>query len=234
MMLLYSKTNDVARITFDSPATSNAITFQMMNDYIDALAAARESGARFLVIDANGPDFCVGRDQKERVPDVTREENLTLILKANAALRAFSGVSIALIQGRALGFGSGIALHSTISIGASDAVLGFDEIHHGLAPLVVAAYAPYFVAPRIAQELVITGRPVPADEARAIGLLSRVVPRAELAQAGQATIESLTGYLPSAIRLLREYHESEARYPDAATLEAAVQRLATWIGQGKP
>lgn len=233
-MLQYTKTDDVARITFDSPTTSNAITYRMMNDYIAALAAARESRARFLLIDAKGADFTVGRDQKERVPDVTREQNLTLILKANAALRAFDGVSIALIQGRALGFGSGIALHSTISIGADDAVLGFDEIHHGLAPLVVAAYAPYFIAPRIAQELVITGRAVPAEEARAIGLLSRVVPHAELERAGQALIESLQGYLPSALRLLRDYHDGVARYPDDATLGAAVQRLATWIEQGKP
>ncbi|EIF30057.1 enoyl-CoA hydratase/carnithine racemase [Burkholderia sp. Ch1-1] len=233
-MLQYTKTDDVARITFDSPTTSNAITYRMMNDYIAALAAARESRARFLLIDAKGADFTVGRDQKERVPDVTREQNLTLILKANAALRAFDGVSIALIQGRALGFGSGISLHSTISIGADDAVLGFDEIHHGLAPLVVAAYAPYFIAPRIAQELVITGRAVPAEEARAIGLLSRVVPRAELERAGQALIESLQGYLSSALRLLRDYHEGVARYPDDATLGAAVQRLATWIEQGKP
>lgn len=233
-MLHYTKTGDVARITFDSPATANAITWRIMNDYIDALAAARDGRARFLLIDANGDDFTVGRDQKERVPDVTREQSLTSILKANAALRAFDGVSIALIQGRALGFGSGIALHSTISIGAQDAVLGFDEIHHGLAPLVVAAYAPYYIAPRIAQELVVTGRPVPAEEARAIGLLSRVVPREDLAKAGAEVIDSLSRHQPSALRLLRAYHESEARYPDDTVLKGAVQRLATWIEQGKP
>lgn len=233
-MLHYTKTEDLARITFDSPTTSNAITFRIMNDYIDALQAARDSRARFLLIDANGSDFTVGRDQKERVPDVTREENLTLILKANAALRAFDGVSIALIQGRALGFGSGIALHSTISIGADDAVLGFDEINHGLAPLVVAAYAPYFIAPRVAQELVITGRPVSAEEARAIGLLSRVVPRAELAKTALQVIDSLSGHLPAALRLLRRYHENEAHYPDDAVLNGAVQQLASWIEQGKP
>jgi methylglutaconyl-CoA hydratase len=233
-MVIYREAQGVAHITFDSAATSNAITYRMMNDYIASLEAARASGARFLLIDANGEDFCVGRDQKERVPDITREQNLTLILKANAALRDFSGVSIALIQGRALGFGSGIALHSTLSVGASNAVLGFDEINHGLAPLVVAAYAPYFIAPRIAQELVITGRPVAADEARAIGLLSRVVAPGELAQTGQALIESLSAHLPSAIRLLRTYHESQAQYPDAATLEDAVVQLADWIGKGKP
>ncbi|MDR5836066.1 enoyl-CoA hydratase/isomerase family protein [Caballeronia sp. LZ034LL] len=233
-MLKYTKTEDVARITFDSPATSNAITFQIMTDYIAALQAAQESRARFLLIDANGADFTVGRDQKERVPNLTREQSLTLILKANAALRAFDGVSIALINGRALGFGSGIALHSTISIGADDAVLGFDEIDHGLAPLVVAAYAPYYIAPRIAQELVITGRPVPAEEARSIGLLSRVVPRAELAKAGLEAIDRLSGHLPSALRLLRRYHERQARYPEDAVLADAVRQLATWIEQGKP
>ena len=233
-MVLYNEAQGIARITFDSAATSNAITYRMMNDYIAALESARASGARFLLIDATGEDFCVGRDQKERVPDITREQNLTLILKANAALRAFNGVSIALIQGRALGFGSGIALHSTVSVGASNAVLGFDEINHGLAPLVVAAYAPYFIAPRIAQELVITGRPVLAEEARAIGLLSRVVPAGELAQTGQALIESLSAHLPSAIRLLRTYHESQARYPEPAVLEDAVVQLADWISKGKP
>jgi methylglutaconyl-CoA hydratase len=233
-MVIYKHSQNTARITFDSPASSNAITYKMMSDYIEALTAARESGAQFLVIDANGPDFCVGRDQKERVPNLTREQSLTLILKANAALRAFNGVSIALIHGRALGFGSGIALHSTISIGAEDAVLGFDEINHGLAPLVVAAYAPYFIAPRIAQELVITGRSVPAFEAREIGLLSRVVPSEQLAQTGQSLIDSLSGHLPSAIRFLRIYHEERAAYPDHTVLEDAVRKLAGWIEQGKP
>ncbi|RKP53749.1 enoyl-CoA hydratase/isomerase family protein [Pararobbsia silviterrae] len=233
-MLLYKKTDDLARITFDSPATSNAITFRIMNDYIEALRAAQESRARFLIIDANGSDFTLGRDQKEKVSGVTREQNLTLILQANAALRAFDGVSIALVHGRALGFGSGIALHSTISIGSDDAVLGFDEIHHGLAPLVVAAYAPYFIAPRIAQDLVITGRPVPAAEAREIGLLSRVVPRADLEKAGLETIAHLSGHHPGALRLLRRYHESQATYPGDAVLADAVQQLASWIEQGKP
>jgi methylglutaconyl-CoA hydratase len=60
------------------------------------------------------------------------------------------------------------------------------------------------------------------------------VPRAELVRAGLATIESLAGHLPSALRLLRDYHESEARYPDDAVLTGAVQRLALWIERAKP
>lgn len=233
-MINYTFDNNVARITFNSPATANAITYRMMSDYIAALEKASADGAGFLIIDSAGDDFTVGRDQKERVPDLTREQNLNLILKANAALRAFEGVSIALIKGRALGFGSGIALHSTISVAADTATFGFDEIKHGLAPLVIVAYAPYFIAPRVAQELVISGRRVSAAEAREIGIASRVVPADRLLATADELIAELSENLPSAIRFLRRYHESVAAYPSQERLLDAIRQLSTWIGNGKP
>ncbi|MGE8637532.1 enoyl-CoA hydratase/isomerase family protein [Achromobacter marplatensis] len=233
-MIRYHHADHVARITFDSPATSNAITYAMMQQYIDALEAAQNDRARFLIIDANGPDFTLGRDQKEKVPGLAREDSLRLILRANAALRAFDGVSIALIQGRALGFGSGIALHSTLSIAADTASFGFDEINHGLAPLVIVAYAPYFLPPRVVQELVITGRKLPAAEAREIGIASRVVPADALQATADELIADIGERLPSAVRLLRRYHEAQAQYPGEAVLEDAIQQLDQWITQGKP
>ena len=233
-MIDYRIHEDTARITFAAPSTANAITVAMMQDYIQALEAAQTSGARFLVIDSKGDDFTVGRDQKEKGHGLTRLQSLNLILRANAALRAFEGVSIALIRGRALGFGSGISLHSTISIAADNATFGFDEIAHELAPLVIVAYAPYFIAPRIAQELVITGRPVSAQEAREIGLTSRVVVADSLDEAAESLIESLRGRHQGAIRLLRKYHESQAAYPSDAVLQDAIAQLSDWIEAGKP
>lgn len=234
MSVHYHYTNDVARITFDSPATSNAITYAMMTQYIEGLEAASRDKARFLIIDAKGDDFTLGRDQKERVPGLARLDSLGLILKANAALRAFEGVSISLIQGRALGFGSGIALHTTISVAAETATFGFDEINHGLAPLVIVAYAPYFLPPRVVQELVITGRKVPAKEARELGIASRVVAADALEQTAQALIADIGERLPSAVGFLRRYHESIANYPSDAILLDAIQQLDQWITQGKP
>lgn len=225
---------DTARFTFDSPDTSNAITVAIMRGFIEALETAQGKGARFLLIDAEGRDFTVGRDQSERNHGLTREQSLSLILRANAALRAFEGVSIALIQGRALGFGSGISLHSTISLAAHDAVFGFDEVSHGLAPLVVAAYAPYYIAPRVAQELEITGRLVSAVEAREIGIVSRVVPVGTLAESGEELLETLRGRHAGAIRFIRRYHESRAAYPGEATLRDAVKQLADWLEAGRP
>ena len=236
-MIDYQQTGKVARLTLNSPATGNRYTYRIMLDFIAALERAAQSDATVLVLSARGNDFTLGRDQKEQLPHVSRRESLSLILRANEALAQFPGVSIALIHGRALGFGTGLALHSTISIAADDAILGFDEIDHKLAPLVVVAYLPYFIAPRVADELVLTGRPVPADEAQRIGLVTRVVPAHGLQQAGEELIERLNGHSAGALKLIRKFSREgggSRDYPRAERSQQAVEQLSQWLEAGRP
>ncbi|VFR21158.1 Enoyl-CoA hydratase [plant metagenome] len=233
-MIDYALDAGIARITLDTPDTNNHFTYRLMQDYIAALQQAHDSGADILVIDAKGPDFTLGRDQKEKVPGIAPKENLGLILKANALLRSFPGASVALVQGRAFGFGSGISLHASISLAADDAQFGFDEIAHNLAPLVVVAYLPHFISPRVAEELVLTGRIVSADEALRIGLVTRVVPAARLAEEGQALVRQLSQRHAGAIRVVRKYALGLPGYPTAEQSQAAVDTLAAWIQAGKP
>ncbi|NYT25793.1 enoyl-CoA hydratase/isomerase family protein [Alcaligenaceae bacterium] len=236
-MIDFQQSGQVARLTINSPATGNRFTYQIMLDFIAALEQAAQSDATVLVLSAQGDDFTLGRDQKEQLPHVSRRDNLGLILRANAALRSFPGVSIVLINGRALGFGTGLALHSTISIAAADATLGFDEIVHNLAPLVVVAYLPYFIAPRVAEELVLTGRPVAAEEAQRIGLVTRVVPPASLRQAGEELVELLSGHSAGALKLIRQFAgegNGSKRYPDAERSQQAVEQLVQWLEAGRP
>ncbi len=65
-MIVYKNDGSIARITFDSPGTSNRFTYKMMNDYIAALQDATERGAIGLVIDAKGDDFTLGRDRRKK------------------------------------------------------------------------------------------------------------------------------------------------------------------------
>jgi methylglutaconyl-CoA hydratase len=223
------------RITLDRPSeTGNRFDFATMTAWIAALEAGHASGAAVLVVDAVGPDFSLGRDQSERVPGLGRRESLSLILRANDLLAAFPGVKVGLVQGRALGFGSGIALHCDITLASEDAVLGFDEIAHGLAPLVVVEYLGRHVGPKIALELVTTGRPVPAAEALGLRMVNRVVPAAQLAAAGEELVAELTAKDSGALRLIGRYGAAllagslEDPRPDA------VEWLAAWIDEGKP
>lgn len=236
-MIDYRHDGAVAHIRLDTPETGNRFTYRLMLDFIAALERAATDGAHVLLIDAAGDDFTFGRDQQEKLEHVSRRESLGLILKANAALQRFPGVSVSLINGHALGFGSGIALHSTISIAAHDAVLGFDEIAHHLAPLVVVAYLPYFIAPRVAEELTLTGRRVPSDEAQRIGLVSRVVPAGQLRQAGEDTVATLTAHAPGALRQIRRFTlagQDRSGYPSAERLQQGVEQLVQWLEAGRP
>lgn len=232
-MIEYSNSDGIARITFNAPETGNKITLRMMTDFIAALEDASRNGALLLVIRSNGDSFTLGRDQTEKVA-LSRQDNLALILKANEALRHFPGVSIALIRGRAMGFGSGVALHSSIAIAEDGAIFGFDEIRHGLAPLIVVAYLPYFLPPKVGHDLALTGRDVPAEEAQRLGLVARLVPEGTLAAAGEALIAELLSLPRGALRVIRRFTAHHAPYPSSDELQDAVQRLARWVNDGKP
>lgn len=224
----------VTTITLDNPATANALTYNAMRQFIAALGAAHAEGSLLLVLRAEGDDFCVGRDQKEKLTGVTKAESLGLILEANALLRDFPGISVCVIRGRALGFGSGLAVQADLTIAADTAILGFDEVRHGLAPLIVAEYLPDLVGPRAAADLVYTGRDVPAAEALAIGLVSRVVPENDLDDAAQQMCDGLAATEPGALRLLKSYSTrlSAGTLPDPHT--AAVAELDAWLSAGRP
>ena len=226
----------MARITLDRPDNGNRIHYPMMVALIEALERATADRAAVLVLDAEGEDFTWGRDQKDVPPaGVTRRQSLSLILRANALLRAFPGVSVSRIQGHALGFGTGLALHSIISLAAADAVFGFDEIDHGLAPLVVVAYLPHFVGPRRALEWVLTGRRLGAPEALEAGVVSRVVPRDALRQEGEAVVQALLTRPVGALRLIRSFDRRlPSLYPAADVGQAAVDELDGWLSAGRP
>ena len=72
----------VARITLNRPDHANTLTYAAMTGYLDALEQAHASGATVLVVSGAGADLTVGRDKGERVPGVTRADNLRLILRA--------------------------------------------------------------------------------------------------------------------------------------------------------
>ncbi len=233
-MIRYELTNNLARITLDTPETGNKFTYQLMLDFIDALARASKSGAAILLLSATGDDFSLGRDHSEKLQDISRRDNLKLILQANSLLRQFPGVSVALVQGRGLAFGSGLALQSDISIGADNAVLGFNEIRHGLAPLVVVTYLADYVGPKVAKELIYTGRDVAADEAVRLGLLNRIVPADELAAEGERIVSELAAFPAGALRLIHSFSEELPKIIEEDPGVVGIDRLVAWIEAGKP
>lgn len=225
---------DVTTILFDDAAGSNRIGLNAMRQLIRCLQVAHSSDCPTLVIRASGKDFTLGRDQKERIPGVSREESLRLILEANALLRTFPGVSICLVQGRAFGFGSGIALQSDITFATEDAEFAFDEVLHGLAPLVVAAYLPDYVGPKVAGELILTGRTVSAAEALTLRMVNYVVPVGDLEAEGRRMSGHLSSLDVGALRLMKRFTWQMRAGLVPEPEDQGVTQLARWLDAGRP
>lgn len=228
-------TGPLTRITLNRPEHGNSLTYAAMLAFIDALEQAHCADTPVLQLAGAGTDLTVGREKTEKVPGVSRRDNLRLILRANELLRSFPGITVSAVRGRALGFGTGLALHSDLAIAADTSVLGFDELAGGLPPLVVLTYLYHHVHPKTADDLVLTGRRLGAAEALSLGLVSRVVPEADLDAVVARTVEELSGRSPSALRLLKEFAreaKSPRPRPPEEFGEHAVERLVHWIERG--
>jgi enoyl-CoA hydratase/carnithine racemase len=221
----------VATVTIDRPETGNRITRAMMLALSDHLLAAADS-ADVLVIRGTGEDFCLGRDQAERPAGTTPEENLWLILQANAALDEFPGVSVTVVQGRANGFGAGMVLHSDIAVAADTAVLRFDEIAHGFPPLIVMSYLSDYVPHKPAIDLVLTGRPVPALEARDLGMVSRAVSAGQLDATADAIVASLAAADVRALRRAKRFFGELHDVPVPERPRYGLEQLVHWRSGG--
>ncbi len=110
-------------------------------------------------------------------------------------------VSICVVQGAALGGGAEVALACDLVVAAEGAKFAFPEIDLACYPPVALATLPYRVGPQRAAELVLTGAALTAEEARAHGLVNRVVPADDLGDATARLVEELTSKSPTVLKL---------------------------------
>lgn len=169
----------VANLTICRPEARNAFTGEMVRQFADALGSAGES-ADILVIRGQGPDFTIGRDRKEPKPLGGPFDAFRMLSEVNGLLENFPGIVLTAVQGVAHGFGVGAIMRSDIAIAADNAQFGFDEVTLGFPPMFVMQEILQHMPPKRALDLLLSGRDFDAREALEIGLLSRVVPAAQL------------------------------------------------------
>ena len=192
----------VARLTLNRPPL-NVITIAVMRELQAALdALAPEPGLHALVIAGAGRAFSAGVDVGEHLGE-SYEPMLAEFHAVFDRLAALAVPTVAVIHGRALGGGCELAAFCDFVLAADTAELGFPEIRLGVFPPVAAAVLPQWLGARTMLRLVLTGEVVSAAEARALGLVSQVVPEAELGAAMEALLARLRGLSAAALRATR-------------------------------
>jgi len=192
----------VLTITLNRPEVLNALDAAAHAGLAAALERARDPGVRAVVLTGAGRGFCVGQDLQD-LERGSRDvaELLRRHLNRHAlALRALEKPVIAALNGPAAGAGLSLALACDVRIAADDAVLvpGFSGI--GLAPDTGGTwFAQRLLGTGRAFEWLATGRRLTAAEALQWGLVSEVVPAAELAERTLEVAELFAGLATRAV-----------------------------------
>lgn len=247
--LRFAVDGPVATITLDRPEIRNAQTPGMWKA-LAAIGAELTDDIRVVVLRGAGQSFSAGLDRRLLDParsagtseaeigllwllelgDQGMADAIAPFQEGFTFLRDPRFVSIAVVQGHAIGAGFQLALACDLRVLADDAVLSMREAALGLVPD-LSGTKPLVEAVGYAKalELCATARNVDATEAQAIGLANAVVPLAELDHRVAELVAGLTAPLPAAVRAIKGLLlEASARsLPDQcrAEREAQVQRF---------
>ncbi len=197
-------TDGVATLRLNRPEQRNALNVQMCDDLKGAAeTVAVSTSARVLIVAANGPAFSGGADLKERenkdaewVRDRRRRS-----YAAYAALAAIEIPMIAVVEGPCAGSGCEIAAICDFIWASDKASFRYPEAQWGSVG--ATQRLPRLVGKAMAKELMFTGRAVLADEARAIGLINRLMPSDKLWENVNALAVHLAKAPPLAMRLAK-------------------------------
>lgn len=224
----------VLTVTLNRPDKRNAIDSEMVGALSAELERAElDQDVAVVVIRGAGKDFCAGADLAELLASVdqTLEQNNADAARLGAvftSMRALPKPVVAVVHGRALAGGCGLAGACDMVLAHEDAVFGYPEIQRGFVPAMVMAMLTRSVGEKIAFDLVATGRLLSASAAMDIGLVSRVVGAASFDEEVAGIVGQLASSSPTALALIKkQLHELEGRsFDDAIALGAKVNAVA--------
>ncbi|MGM9440646.1 enoyl-CoA hydratase [Streptomyces murinus] len=184
-----------ALLTLDRPEALNALNLQVMNEVVAATEALdRDPECGCVVITGSAKAFAAGADIKEMSPQGYMDMYLADWFTAWDRLGQLRTPTIAAVAGYALGGGCELAMLCDILLAADTAVFGQPEIKLGVIPGIGGSQRlTRAVGKAKAMELVLTGRTMDAAEAERAGLVSRIVPAAELLAEALAVAEVVAG-----------------------------------------
>jgi enoyl-CoA hydratase/carnithine racemase len=231
--VLYNREGNIGIITLNRPEKLNALTHHMLsriNSIIEDVK--KDDKVRAVILTGTGRAFSAGTDISSEVPQTAEVEIHLMREKTSTEYRQslwfFNSIPkpvICAINGAAVGIAAEFSLHCDIRIAAESARWGQVFVLRGMTP---DTGAGTYLLPRIvglskACELVFSGEIIDAQEMLRIGLVSKVVPDAQLMRAAKLMARKLTRGAPLAVQMAKqlmyrgleqtmEDHQEAARY----------------------
>ena len=230
--ILYSAADGVARIALNRPDKRNALNDELIGALKHHLReAAADPAVKVIVIAGEGKDFCSGADLAglEKMFEATVLDHMNgarHMAEAFLYMRRCAKPIVALVKGKALAGGCGLATACDLILAADTAQFGYPEVNIGFVPAMVMAILRRNVGEKLAFELITGGEPVGAARAREIGLVNQVFPEAEFDARAAEYVAKLAAKSASAITLSKNLLYQMDGMSFEAALESGVHMNA--------
>jgi len=236
-ILLETDARGVATLTLNRPEAHNAMSERLMAEVPEAVRRiAADSDIRAVILTGAGDSFCAGGDLKwmKSVLSLPIEERLAGSRRIADILGALNGLPCPLIgriNGPAYGGGVGLMSVCDIVIAARGARFGLTEVKLGLIPANIGPYVVTRMGAAKARQVMLNARLFDADEAKALGLVGRVVDADALDGAVEEEIGFVLGCGPEAVAATKNLIAHIDRNGAAASIDHAMAELARiWEG----
>ena len=223
-MVRYEVSGHRATITIDEPDRRNPLSVETMEGLAAGVRRALvDPVVRVIVFTGEGTQtFSAGGDMSRGFVEeaVGLHRSRAALADLFRAMWRGGKPTVARVNGHAFAGGFGLAVACDITVCVEDAKLGVPEINVGLWPMMITAALVRAMPRKAALELMLTGRTVTPEEARSLGAVTRVVPRAELDSAVDEVVEALAAKSPAVLEMGRD-----AFFATEMGLDLALDRL---------
>lgn len=231
--ILYTSEDAVGILTLNNPARVNALSRRMIAEMRDAIElAAGDETLKVLVIRAAGDNFCAGHNLKEMVDGGVKAYKAIFdrCTEMMQRLHTIPQPVIAQVQGIATAAGCQLAAWCDLVVASEDARFATPGVKIGLfctTPMVAISRA---IGRKAALEMLLTGRDFPAAEAKALGLVNRVVPREALEAETLALARRIADASRLALAIGKQGFYDQIDQADGPALNYAKHTIALNLG----
>lgn len=228
----------LATITLNRPEQLNLLDGRMILELGEAAKrVAEDQDVRVVILTGAGARvFSAGVDVRE-MKELEVDSARAFISRLHSAIlgyRDMDAVVIAAINGHCLGGACELVMACDIRIASENATLGMPEIKVGIPSVIEAALMPLLIGTGRARELILLGEPVEAHEAERLGMVSRVVPSANLQTAVREMADKLLGYSPAALRWQKRVLNRWLPVDMEATIQYSIEAFSRCFTTGEP
>jgi methylglutaconyl-CoA hydratase len=217
-------TSHIAVLTLNEPEARNPLSPNLVVNLIDHLdRLARDDDVRVIVMAGAGKGFSSGADLRRMRTAKAFEDRAEYddILRLNRAVWNHPKPTIAAVHGFALGAGANLVAWCDLAIMDENAIIGYPEVRAGVPSATVIPSLMRLVGRKSMYELVLTGVPISAAEARQIGLVGRVAPAGQALAQAMDLAQVIASRDPSAVAFTKKIAQTTTDMSYAQAVEYA-------------